>query len=415
MSRIEDEIFMTRILHGISGIFLLALVLAIPVASAADGMNADLNVSKVVSSAGPYHVNDEVTWAITLRNDGPANATNITLSDTISPLQGLEHITAVAGSGEYNTTTNIWSIGELKNATSATLTLKTSFSTAGTRINRINITGLDETDLVADNNVAEAVVHINASAPFIKDEPLAAQLVIRPTTLNLASKGVFTVYVTLTGTGLRPAGHNSKIPGIDYANSSLTCSGADLVRTTASDKEGRTLIAKFHRSDLENVTTGDGVQVTCSGTLAVNGTTIPVEGNATIRVIGKNAGENTRIDNFLSRLMKFLGLNKDDVEITQGEDGNYTVTLSLDPDNFKNPGKVKKMLNIWDNATFPAAGNKSRVFNQTCDGKEIGIKNNGDEKQIQKKNTVYKPDMGNKNSFKPDDKSPGKSNGKRNT
>jgi uncharacterized repeat protein (TIGR01451 family) len=415
MSRIEDEIFMTRILHGIPGIILLALVLAIPVASAADGMNADLNVSKVVSSAGPYQVNDIVTWAITLRNDGPANATNITLSDTISPLTGLGQVTAVAGSGEYNTTTNIWSIGELKNATTATLTLKTNFSTAGTRTNRINITGLDETDPVAENNVAEAEVHINAPDPIIKDQPLAAKLVIRPTTLNLHSKGVFTVFISLTGTGLRPAGHWSKTPGIDYANSSLTCDGADLVRTTASDKEGRTLIVKFHRSDLENVTTGDGVQVTCSGTLAVNGTTIPVEGNATIRVIGKNTGENTRIDNFLSRLMKFLGLDKDDVQITEGEDGNITVTLSLNPDNFKNAGQLKKAPEFKYNTTYPYAGNKTWVFNQTCDGKEIGIKNNGDEKQIQKKNTVYKPDMGNKNSFKPDDKSPGKSNGKRNT
>ena len=415
MSRIEDEIFMTRILHGITGIILLALVLAIPVASAADGMNADLNVSKVVSSAGPYQVNDEVTWAITLRNDGPANATNITLSDTISPLTGLEHITAVAGSGEYNTTTNIWSIGELENATSAMLTLKTSFSTPGTRTNRINITGMDETDPVADNNVAEAEVHINASVPVIHDEPLAAQLVIRPTTLNLNNKGIFTVYVTLTGTGLRPFGHESKTYGIDYANSSLTCDGADLVRTTASDKEGRNLIAKFHRSDLENVTTGDGVQVTCSGTLAVNDTTIPVEGSATIRVIGENTGENTRVDNFLSRLMKFLGLDKDDVQIIKDEDGNITVTLSLNPDNFKNHGQVKKVPDFRYNATYPFAGNKTWVFNQTWDRKENRIKNSGDDKQIQKQNTGYKPDMGNKNSFKRDYEFPEKSNGKRNT
>ena len=407
---------MTKILHGITGIILLALVLLIPVASAAEGTNADLNVSKVVSSAGPYQVNDEVTWAITLRNDGPANATNITLKDTISPLTGLEHITAVAGSGEYNTTTNIWSIAELKNATSATLTLKTNFSTEGMRTNRINITALDETDPVADNDMAEAAVRINVSDPIINNNKLlGADLVIRPTTLNINSKGVFTVFVSLTGSGVRPAGQGSKTSGIDYANSSLTCGGADLVRTTASDKEGRTLIAKFHRSDLENVTTGEGVQVTCSGTLAVNGTTIPVEGNATVRVIGKNTGENKGVDHLLSRLMKFLGLNKDDVEITPGKDGNVTVTLSLDPDNFKNYGQVKKMPDFRDNATFPLAGNKNRVDNQTCNGKENCTNNNSKDKQIQKQNAEHKPDKDNKNSFRHDGESPGKSNGKRNT
>jgi len=407
---------MTKILHGITGIILLALVLLIPVVSAAEGTNADLNVSKVVSSAGLYQVNDEVTWAITLRNDGPANATNITLKDTISPLTGLEHITAVAGSGEYNTTTNIWSIAELKNATSATLTLKTNFSTEGMRTNRINITALDETDPVADNDMAEAAVRINVSDPIINNNKLlGADLVIRPTTLNINSKGVFTVFVSLTGSGVRPAGQGSKTSGIDYANSSLTCGGADLVRTTASDKEGRTLIAKFHRSDLENVTPGEGVQVTCSGTLAVNGTTIPVEGNATIRVIEKNTGGNKGVDHLLSRLMKFLGLNKDDVEITPGEDGNVTVTLSLDPDNFKNYGQVKKMPDFGDNATFPSAGNKNRGDNQTCDGKENCTNNNSEDKQIQKQNAEHKPDKDNKNSFRHDGESPGKSNGKRNT
>ena len=182
-----------------------------------------------------------------------------------------------------------------------------------------------------------------------------------------------------------------------------------MVRATASGKDGGTLIAKFYRKDLENVTPGEGIQINCSGTLAVNGMIIPVEGSDTIRVIGEKKG----LDKVLSRLWKFLGIEKDDVEITEGEDGNITVTLSLNPDNFKNPGQAKKILKINNNESETTAGNETAVSDQPRGGKEKTSKNNGDNK-IREKNADDKPDKGNKGSDKQDDESPGKSNGKKN-
>ena len=403
---------MARFLHIISGMILLALVLTINIAGAAnpEDMRADLNVSKVMSSTGPYEINSEVTWAITVRNNGPANATNITIKEDISQLQGLKKITALADRGAYNTSTNVWSIDELKNATFATLTIKTRFSTAGTKTNRISITGLNETDPVVGNNQAEAVVQINTSNTIKKDEPLSAKLVIKPTTLNLKSKGIFTVYVSLYGSSGKPRNDDKSTARIDYANSSLTCSGADMVRASVSNKDAGTLIVKFHRDDLENVTSGDGVKINCSGTLAVNGTMIPVEGSDTIRVIGEKKG----LDNILSRLMKFLGLEKDDIEITQGEDGNITVTLHLNPDNFKNPGEAKKVLKIKDNESDTEDVNETAVSDQHHDEKENHSINNGDNKQIRERNTDDKNDTGDKDSNERYDESPGKSNGKKN-
>jgi uncharacterized repeat protein (TIGR01451 family) len=369
---------------------------------------ADLNVSKVVSSTGPYEIDDEVTWVVTVWNNGPGNATNITIADDISHLTGLKNITAVAGHGRYNTTTNIWNIDELKNASYTTLTLKTTFNTSGDKINKVDITALNETDPILNNNHAEATVRFNASGNITPDSRVSANLVIKPTTLNLKSKGVFTVHVSLTGAGLKPAADERKKPRIDYANSSLTCSEAELVRATASGKDGGTLIAKFYRKDLENVTPGEGIQINCSGTLAVNGMIIPVEGSDTIRVIGEKKG----LDKVLSRLWKFLGIEKDDVEITEGEDGNITVTLSLNPDSFKNPGQAKKILKINNNESETTAGNETAVSDQPRGGKEKNSKNNGDNK-IREKNADDKPDKGNKGSDKQDDEAPGKSNGKR--
>jgi hypothetical protein len=138
---------------------------------------------------------------------------------------------------------------------------------------------------------------------------------------------------------------------------------------------------------------------------------IPVEGSDMIRVIGEKTG----LDKILSRLWKFLGIEKDDVEITEGEDGNVTVTFSLNPDNFRNSGQGKKTLKNQDNESVTEVDNETAVSDQTRGGKENLSKNNGDNKQIRERNADNKPDKGNKDSNERDDGSPGNSNGKKNT
>ena len=135
----------------------------------------------------------------------------------------------------------------------------------------------------------------------------------------------------------------------------------------------------------------------------MNGKTITVEGSDTIRVIGERKG----LDKALSRLWKFLGIEKDDVEITEGEDGNITVKLSLNPDNFKNSGEAKKILKINNNESETAAGNESAVSYQTRGGTEKISKNNRDNKQIIENIDDNKPVKGNKGSDKQDEESHG--------
>jgi hypothetical protein len=403
---------MTRLVRMMTAAILLALVFTTGIASAADynETHADLNVSKAVISAVPYIIDDEVTWAVTIRNDGPANATNITLKEDISRLFGLSHLTAVADKGIFNTSTNIWSIDRLNNATSATLSIRTNFTSEGSKTNRITITGLNETDPVPGNNHAEAVVQFNTSGSNKKDEPVSANLVIRPTTLNLNSKGLFTVYISLTGAGYKSL-DGSKKPRVDYANSSLTCSGADMVRASVSNKDGGTLIAKFHRYDLENVTPGNGVIINCSGTLKVDDAIVTVEGNDTIRVIGERKG----LDKILSRLWKFLGIEKDDIEINESEDGNVTVMFTLNPDDFKKFGQAKKSFKNQDDESDIKTAHETAAPDQTPAGDEKSGKHTIDNKQNRQKNTWDKPDKAANGSNKNDDGSQGKSNGKKNT
>lgn len=401
---------MTGYLRVLSGIILLALVLPIHITGAAAEMQADLNVSKGVISTGPSAISDEVTWVITLRNDGPANATNITLKENITQLWGLGNITAVASRGLYNNTTHVWRIAELKNASSATLTITTDFTSAGVKTNGITITALNETDPVPGNNQAEATVQYNISGGTRKDEPLSAKVEIRPTTLNLNSRGVFTAFVSLRGMEITNGGDDSRKPRIDYANSSLVCSEAEMIRASVSGRDGGTLIAQFHTYDLQNVTRGDRVKITCSGTLAVNDKIVSIEGSDTIRV----TGEKKALDTLLWRLWKFLGILPGDIEINESHDGNVTMTIVLDPDNFKSPGQAGKILRTRDAGSGTAAVNATALAGQIRADKEKMVKNNGSENKIREREADDEPEKGNNGLTKRENGNPGRSNGKKN-
>jgi uncharacterized repeat protein (TIGR01451 family) len=374
------------------------------------GPKADLIISKTVTSSGPYNLQDNVTWLVTLQNKGPDNATNITVAEDLSGLTGLHNISASVSLGTYNTTTNTWNITELKNATSATLTLTTNFSTAGKKINRVAITALNETDPHPDDHSANATVQYNTTEIIPPVAPVSAKLVIKPTTLNLNSKGVFTVYVTIAGIAEKSPADQRNKPRFDENNSSLICGEAEMIGASVSNKDGGTLIAKFHRFDLENVTTGNGVKINCSGTLVVNGQPVTIEGSDTIHVIGEKKG----LDKILSGLWKFLGVEKDDISINESEDGNITVTLSLNPDNFRNPGLAKKILKYEDNESATNNNNETRMSVNAREEKEQPSKNIDKTKQINKNNGNDNNQNDNDDKNKQNNESRGKSNGKKN-
>lgn len=382
----------------VTGCILLALMLMVSIVSAAE-LKADLNVTKVVSSTGSYAINDTVTWVVTVWNNGPDNATNVTIQEDISQLSGHGDITVDVSDGAYDSATGTWTIPLLENATSEKLTLVTNFSTAGAKSNKVTVT-LDQTDEdLSDNSYESAVTVFDKLL-------LSADLKIKPTTLNLNSKGVFTVYVTLNPSGSTQEG--AKKPQIDYATSSLTCSEAELIRVAkVSNKDGGTLIAKFYRQDLQNVTNGTGVMVNCSGTLSVDGQSIYVEGSDTIRVIGEKKG----LDKIFSDLKKFLGVEKDETEVNETENSTAASTVTLNPDSYKNNGQLKKQSGNSDDQSVKNTVTQD-LSDKTRGPKENAGKNNDNDKNLQKNNAGDTTGKGNDNANRPDDESTGKSNGK---
>jgi uncharacterized repeat protein (TIGR01451 family) len=81
---------------------------------------ADLSVTKDVNNTTP-DVNEQVTFTITLRNDGPDAATNVKVRD-VMPF-GLTFISASTSAGTYDPATGFWSFNTFANGASATLTI----------------------------------------------------------------------------------------------------------------------------------------------------------------------------------------------------------------------------------------------------------------------------------------------------
>jgi hypothetical protein len=90
---------------------------------------------------------------------------------------------------------------------------------------------------------------------MIPIESLTAIIKIKPETLNLASKGVFTAFIQL------PNGYD--VEDIDI--NTIVCEGAFVLTGTV---EGDMLVAKFNRQDLENVPIGDEVSLKIKGKLS---------------------------------------------------------------------------------------------------------------------------------------------------
>ena len=116
---------------------------------------ADLRVTKAVDNAAP-EIGDTVSFTISLRNNGPDTATNITLSDVL-PV-GLTYVSKTVGQGTYDQTTGVWAIGSLARNTTVTLQVRESIPAGGSWTNIASVSHSDQYDPVPGNNSASVTV-----------------------------------------------------------------------------------------------------------------------------------------------------------------------------------------------------------------------------------------------------------------
>jgi uncharacterized repeat protein (TIGR01451 family) len=116
----------------------------------------NLSLTKTVDDASPG-IGQTITFTVTLANGGPAEATNVTVSDVLPA--GLAFVAATASSGSsYDANTGVWTVPTLANAATATLDIRATVITAGDKTNTASITHSDQPDPNGEDNQASVTV-----------------------------------------------------------------------------------------------------------------------------------------------------------------------------------------------------------------------------------------------------------------
>lgn len=116
----------------------------------------DLAVTKTVDDTTPKE-NSNITYTLSIANNGPINATNVSVTDILPP-----GVTYVSDDGTYNSLTGVWTVGSLNNGASATLNIVASVNggTNGATItNTITSVVADQLDSNATaDDLSESIV-----------------------------------------------------------------------------------------------------------------------------------------------------------------------------------------------------------------------------------------------------------------
>ena len=154
----------------------------------------DLQITKEVNTTtSVINVTDKIKYTIKVFNDGPSNATNVNVTEVLSP--SLKFIKCTATLGDYNVTEGIWHIGELKNQSTAFLTIEAQVIHDGIIANEV-IVNSTEIDSDLSNNYAEVS---NVTAMYIVD--LQIKKVVNQTSTTVALNDTLTFNITVHNAG----------------------------------------------------------------------------------------------------------------------------------------------------------------------------------------------------------------------
>src|SRR5262249_32504222 len=131
-----------------------------------------------------------IVFTVSLSNNGPDAATNVTVNDLLPP--GLTFVSATPSQGTYDSTTGLWTVGTVTTTATPTLLIQASVNSPNAQTNTATISDADQFDPNPDNNSASAL-----QTPQQAD--LAVGKGVSNPTPNVGDTITYTVSVTNNG------------------------------------------------------------------------------------------------------------------------------------------------------------------------------------------------------------------------
>lgn len=159
---------------------------------------ADLSITKT-DSPDPVTFGSNITYTITVTNNGPSMATNVSISDTL-PLTGLTFVSAMlspSGSCQFASGVITCNVGVMSSVTSATATFIVTPTVTGSVANTATVSS-NVPDQNTANNSATAVTMVNPPAA-----PTGINVSASPSSRTVAPGQAATFNITI---GAMPAG-----------------------------------------------------------------------------------------------------------------------------------------------------------------------------------------------------------------
>ncbi len=157
---------------------------------------SDLSLAKVASTTTPT-IGQNVTFTLTVTNDGPTTATGVGVRDQLPA--GLTFVSSTPSQGTYNDGTGVWTVGSVAAAAAPTLQIVATVATVGDKTNTAQVSAADQVDPDSTPNnsnpseddqasvtVSPPVADLSLSKTVDNATPMVGQLILFTLTVSNA-------------------------------------------------------------------------------------------------------------------------------------------------------------------------------------------------------------------------------------